>query len=409
MCALLVEGAHGDQHRVCPHRAAQRLAQQLRCLLQGKVRCTLTEVKMIRAFQIAVLQLVHPGDTGRPVHAVLSPEPLLVGLPHVGQHTFPPRVGHGESPALPQGLLGVVYQGVLRKPGAGEYAEQAGGLIGNKGTLSLGGVEQGEHTNGLFQLFFISRLGKPFAQANIAGWTVHIDIFASVLADKGHHAQLVTGLGQLGDVDVQHHRAEHSLPVSQIIQHYVGVIPVLRVGSKHPNINIPLDIVHGSLPCPCRRGISGQKPFLPFHSLRRREPAGLGQIEHGGEGTAGQLSANHSGDQARRPDLTAQLFQLFKILRRLPAVFLHQSLVVENAVHAVIDRQEVDSTVDGHLVQYRSGKVIDQVIPGQIHQILLRQILIQNLGSNKDIRCLAGLHLDPAVVGAVGASVGIAF
>ena len=54
------------------------------------------------------LQFIHAGNAGGAVHAVLPPEPLLEGLPHVGQNLVPVLIGHGKHPALPLGQLGVV-------------------------------------------------------------------------------------------------------------------------------------------------------------------------------------------------------------------------------------------------------------------------------------------------------------
>lgn len=142
-----------------------------------------------------MLQLIHSGDAGGTVHVVLSLNPLFIDL------TF-------------------------RR------------------------IKQGEDIDRLFQLLLVSGLSQPLIDANIAGGAVHIHVFAAVLADIGHDSQLVTGFGNFGDIDDMRRRVKNGLPVAHVIQHHRGVAPVLRVGIKHTDINVALDIFHGVLQVP---------------------------------------------------------------------------------------------------------------------------------------------------------------
>ena len=82
-------------------------------------------------------------------------------------------------------------------------------------------------------------------------------------------------------------------------------------------------------------------------------------------------------------------------------MFLHQCLIVKDPVHGIIDGQKINLSVQRDLIQNRSRKIVDKRISGQIDQVFLRQIFIQYLGGNKDVRNIAGAHLRPTIAGTV--------
>ena len=227
----------------------------------------------------------------------------------------------------------------------------------------------------------------------------------AVLADVRHHSQLIA-VRQRGFADLQHRRAEHGLPVSQLLRDQVLSAPLLRVRGVHSDIDVLLDIVHGILPRPCGGCIAGQKILFPLNPFRSREPAGLGQVENRGKRVVIEPGPHQSGRHPGFLNLSAQRLQLVKISRHRPAVLLHQRLIVVDPMQGGADGKKIDSAVHRGIFHKRRTDLIYKIKAGQVCQPFTRKRRIQDLGGDKNVRDIASLHLSPFIAGGAGSRIG---
>ena len=155
-------------------------------------------------------------------------------------------------------------------------------------------------------------------------------------------------------------------------------------------------------------GRAGDKIILPLAAFQRVDIAGGGSIKEILEREARQIhDAVGNIDPGSHQGRDGLVPQLGKTFRHRKAVTLQQGNIAENAADREIVGQQVEGTVDVHLVQAGRIVQIGHGIFGKVDQMLLLQGVVPDLRGVVDIGQVVAFQLALHVSRGIAAVVGL--